>query len=312
MGKIEEAKAILKELGLPPAQQNEISACTLLALAGIKKNGKWSQAKRQSLHVTKGIMKFVNSNYGKTYAPNTRETFRRQVLHQFYQAGIAEYNPDDNTLPTNSPNAHYALAERVAAVLREYGTAKWTRAVKKLRQENGALTDRYDRKRELQRIPITLPNGKKLHLSPGSHSMVQAAILKEFAPRFAGGAQVLYLGDTAKKNLVMEKGRLEELGIIINEHDKLPDVILFNPNKGWLFLIEAVTSHGPMNPKRVMELEKIFGKSKLGKVYVTAFPGRAEFRRHEYDIAWETEVWISSEPDHMIHYNGDKFFGPRK
>ncbi|MFS2517149.1 MULTISPECIES: BsuBI/PstI family type II restriction endonuclease [Parabacteroides] len=29
------------------------------------------------------------------------------------------------------------------------------------------------------------------------------------------------------------------------------------------------------------------------------------------DIAWETEVWIAENPGHMIHFNGDRFIGPR-
>ena len=83
MSKIDEAQEILKAFGLPPAQYNEMAALTFLAICNIKENDKWSKATRQSLGVTKGIMNFVNENYGKSYAPNTRETFRRHVLHQF-------------------------------------------------------------------------------------------------------------------------------------------------------------------------------------------------------------------------------------
>ena len=111
MIKIEEAQEILKALGLPIAQQNEMSALTLLALCNTKEVDSWAKASRQSLGVTKGIMSFVAENYGKPYAPNTRETFRRQVLHQFVQGRIADYNPDEPDLPVNSPRAHYAISE---------------------------------------------------------------------------------------------------------------------------------------------------------------------------------------------------------
>jgi len=30
------------------------------------------------------------------------------------------------------------------------------------------------------------------------------------------------------------------------------------------------------------------------------------------DIAWETEVWIADNPDHLVHFNGDKFLGSYK
>jgi hypothetical protein len=27
-------------------------------------------------------------------------------------------------------------------------------------------------------------------------------------------------------------------------------------------------------------------------------------------IAWESEVWIPEDPDHMIHFNPEEFLGP--
>ena len=96
-----------------------------------------------------------------------------------------------------------------------------------------------------------------------------------------------------------------------SEHDKLPDVELYDEKRQWLFLIEAVTSHGPMTPKRVVELGKMFARCKAGCIYVSAFPDFAEFRKHLKHIAWETEVWIAEIPDHLIHFNGDRFLGPR-
>jgi type II restriction enzyme len=102
------------------------------------------------------------------------------------------------------------------------------------------------------------------------------------------------------------------LGLSASDHDNLPDVVLFDEARNWLFLIEAVTSHGPMSPKRVFEIEARLKGGKAGPVFVSAFPDMAEFRKHMKDIAWETEVWIAEIPDHMIHFNGDRFLGPRK
>jgi type II restriction enzyme len=119
------------------------------------------------------------------------------------------------------------------------------------------------------------------------------------------------LGDTAKKNLYLDTVSLGKLGIPITDHDKLPDVVLYDEMRSWLFLIEAVTSHGPVTPKRVIELDAMFAECKIGRVYVTAFPDFAEFRKHLRTIAWETEVWLVEMPDHMIHFNGDRFLGPR-
>ncbi len=312
MPKLTEAQEILKALGLPAAQQNEISAYTLIALCGLKKNQPWSAAQRSARTVTKGVMDFVSSEYDKNYAPNTRETFRRQVLHQFTQARIADYNPFEPNLPTNSPRAHYALTEDALAAIKTFGTPKWQAAVKAFTAKYGSLKESYARHREQDLVPVTLPDGREIKLSPGRHNEVQRAIVTEFAPRFATGSQLLYLGDTAKKNLVVEVEALAAIGIAINDHDKLPDVVFYNSEKRWLFLIEAVTSHGPMTPKRLHELEKMLGGKKIGLVFVSAFPDMAEFRKHLRDIAWETEVWLADVPDHLIHFNGDRFFGPRK
>jgi hypothetical protein len=311
MSKIKEAHLILKELGLPPAQQNQMSALTLLALCGIKKRDEWINAKRTSLKVTKGIMIFMAEHYKRTYAPNTRETVRRQVLHQFVQAGIADYNPDNPSLPVNSPNAHYAISSAALEVIKTFSSSKWQSSVSKFKEEIGTLTKRYIKERNLKMIQLQLADGTSVKLSPGKHNKVQAAIVNHFAPRFVPGGFLLYLGDTAKKDLVTDSKKLEELGIPITQHSKLPDVVIYDPEKKWLFLIEAVTSHGPISPKRMVELEELLKNCGVGKIYVSAFPDFAEFKRHTNALAWETEVWIVEHPDHMIHFNGDKFLGPR-
>lgn len=311
MNKIEEAKEILKAFGLPPAQYNEMAALTFLAICNIKEENKWSKATRQSLGVSKGIMSFVNINYGKNYAPNTRETFRRNVLHQFVQARIVDYNPDKPGLPVNSPNAHYALTEEALAVIKAYKTRSWKKALNNFITKVGKLSEIYLKDRELIQIPVVLSNGKVIKLSAGKHNEVQAAIVQQFAPRFANGGTLLYLGDTANKDLFVDVEGLNDLRIPINQHSKLPDVVIFDAKRNWLFLIEAVTSHGPISPKRLLELEVFLKDCNIGKVYVTAFPDMSEFKKHSNFIAWETEVWSMEVPDHMIHFNGDRFIGPR-
>src|ERR1035437_4920454 len=311
MSKLQEAQEILKTLGLPTAQYNEMAALTLLAVCGIKENDKWSDATKKSLGVTKGIMSFIEENYGKTYAANTRETVRRNVLHQFIQARVVDYNPDIPDLAVNSPKAHYALSEEFLAVVKTYKTKEWNKAVIHFISTVGKLTEVYLKGRKLNQIPVILANGEVLVLSGGKHNEVQAAIVEQFAPRFANGGTLLYLGDTAKKDLFVDEETLKQLGIPLDQHSKLPDVVIYDTTRNWLFLIEAVTSHGPVSPKRIVELEEFLKDCKVGKVYVTAFPDMTEFKKHSTNIAWETEVWLMEVPDHMIHFNGDKFMGPR-
>ncbi|MFI3298128.1 MAG: BsuBI/PstI family type II restriction endonuclease [bacterium] len=312
MSKIEDAKKILAALGLPDAQQNEISALTLLALCNLKEVSNWCDASKKSVRISNDIMAFVNENFKKDqpYAPNTRETFRRQVLHQFVQAKVVDYNPDIPDLPVNSPRAHYAISPEALHVIQSYGSVNWDNEVSKFAETIGLLRERYAKKREQHLIPVTV-NGKELKLSPGAHNEVQAAVINEFAPQFASGSEVLYLGDTANKDLHIDKDTLASLGITITEHSKLPDIIVLDRDKGWLFLIEVVTSHGPISPKRIVELEDLLKDCPIGKVYVTAFENRIEFRKYIADIAWETEVWFADTPEHMVHFNGDRFIGPR-
>lgn len=312
MSKITEAQEILKALGLPAAQQNELSALTLLSLCSIKEDTKWSKATRTSQRITKEIMAFVNENYkaDAPYAPNTRETFRRQVLHQFTQAGVVNYNPDDPTLPVNSPNAHYAITPEALEVVKSFGTRNWKKRVKEFADNNEILRDKYAKERQMHRIPLTI-EGNEYYLSPGAHNEVQAAVVEEFAPRFAPGGKLLYIGDTENKDLYVNSAALEALKLPITEHSKLPDIVISDDKKGWLFLIEVVTSHGPVSAKRVVELEEFTKDCPYGIVYVTAFPNAKEFKKYVDEIAWETEVWLSDTPDHMIHFNGDRFIGPR-
>ncbi len=312
MTKIKDAQERLKALGLPAAQQNEMSALSLLALAGLGPDDSWSQAHRHGVTVTKGVMAFVPEAYGKNYAPNTRETFRRQVLHQFVQARVADYNPFEPDLPTNSPHAHYALTEAALTVIRAYGTEHWDVAVREFIAQQGSLVAVYQRKRARRLVPVRMPDGMVFELSPGRHNELQVAVVEEFVPRFAPGARLLYLGDTANKNLYVDDSGLTALGVTVTEHEKLPDIILHDAERGWLLLVEVVTAHGPMTPKRVVELESMFVNCAAGLVFVSAFPDLVEFRKHIKEVAWDTEVWIAGAPDHLIHFNGDRFLGPRK
>lgn len=311
MASVEEAQEILGALGLPAAQRNEISAYTLIALVGLKPKDKWSAAARIRCSVTKGVMDFVRDEWGKTYAANTRETFRRFVLHQFVQARVADYNPFEPSLPTNSPRAHYAVTEEALIAIQSYGTPGWSAAAAAFVSSVGALAEAYAKRRDMERVPVRLPDGREVRLSPGKHNEVQRAIVEEFAPRFAPGARLLYLGDTENKDLIRDDQAFAAIGVELSEHDKLPDVVLHDEKRNWLFLVEAVTSHGPVSPKRVLEIQKMLKDCKVGPVYVSAFPDLAEFKRWVTEIAWETEVWVAEIAEHMIHYNGDRFLGPR-
>ena len=307
MAEIVEAQSVLSAFGMPAAQQNRMSALTLLALCGLTPAMPWTKSVRCRCTITKGIMEHMKQHYEAVYAPNTRETIRRQVLHQFVQARVADYNPFDPSLPTNSPRAHYAITEEALLVVRSFGSDRWDAELRYFLDSQIALLKRYDRDREHHMIPVQLPEGKQLDLSPGQHNRLQKAVIEEFSPRFAPDARLLYLGDTAEKNLLINDVGLRKIGIKITRHDKLPDIVLHQDKRHRLFLIEVVTSHGPMSPKRVVELDGFLADCTEKVVYVSVFQDFDEFRKYIKTISWGTEVWISERPDHLIHFNGDPF-----
>lgn len=306
MSKIDEGKEILRSLGLPKAQQNERSALTLLGLLDLQKPDSWSNA-RQRLIKIHDILEFMKSAYGRIYAENTRETIRRQTLHQFVQAGIADINPDDQSRPTNSPATVYSITGEALEVIRAFGTKEWKIKLEQFTKEKGRLVDKYEKRRAERRISVTLPKGISLVLSPGDHNELQAEIIRALQPKFFPSSKLIYLGDTARKLLFREEEELQRLNIPITKHDKLPDVVFYDESKNLLFLIEAATSHGPITPKRQIELEEALLNCKARRIYISAFPNFHILKKHIDTIAWETEIWLADRPDHMIHFNGPKF-----
>ncbi len=297
---------------MAPPQHNRMAGLTLLALCRLGPNSPWSQATRTRCTVTKGVMDFLRDHHDADYAPNTRETFRRQVLHQFVDSGIADFNPFEQDLPTNSPNAHYAVSSAALSAIRAFGSGAWEEASARFRQQRARQLGRRSRDAARHRVPVQLPEGHELLLSPGRHNELQKAVVEEFVPRFVPGAHLLYLGDTEDKELWVNEEGLAEVGIAITAHDKLPDLILHDKQREWLLFVEAVTSHGPVTELRLNELTKLADDTGVGLVFVTAFPDAAEFRKHMSAIAWETEVWMADQPDHLVHYDGDRFLGPRR
>lgn len=306
---VDAGKLILTSLGFPRAQVNDRSALTLLALAGVGRNKTFADATASLLGITP-IMDWVRTNYDVSYAPNTRETVRRQTVHQFRDAGLVLYNPDRPERPVNSPKAAYQLAPQALRLLRSYGSDRFDSNLGAYLKLRGGLAAQYARERDVHRVPVSIPGGGHLSLSAGGHSNLIRQIIEDFAPIFAPGSDLIYAGDTGDKMSFFNRERLSALGVEIDQHGKMPDVVLHFPARNWLLLIESVTSHGPVDGKRHAELMALFAGSSAGLVYVTAFPDRATMGRFLGAVAWETEVWVADAPTHLIHFNGQRFLGP--
>lgn len=306
---VEEARRILTALGLPRGQLNERSALCLLALLDLTPRKAWSKAGNPLVGITP-IMDWAKAHYGKEYAPNSRETFRRFTMHQFVAAGIALYNPDDPQRPVNSPRAVYQVEPAALALLRTFDTDEWHEKLAAYLAERETLAARYAKEREQNRVPVRIADGHSITLSPGDHSELIQAIVEDFAPRFAPGSTLVYAGDTGDKWGYFDAPLLADLGVDVDSHGKMPDVVLYYAERNWLLLVESVTSHGPVDGKRHTELAELFAGARPGLVYVTAFPTRAIMGRYLPEIAWETEVWVADAPSHLIHFNGERFLGP--
>ena len=305
MSKIEEAKEILRALRVPAKQRNNICCCVLLALADLKEEQPWNSASNNWVRIH-DVIAFANGNYGTTYAENSRETFRKEAIHNFRNAAFIE----DNGNVTNSPNYCYRLTEEMLELVKSFGTDDWTDNLSRFMANHDSLIDLYASKRKMRKMPVKI-NGAEFAFSLGKHNQLQKAIIEEFAPRFAPDSECLYVGDTTEKDLVKNEEKLNDLGFEITLHDKMPDVVLYSESKNWLYFIEAVTSVGPIEPKRIKEINEMTDGVTAGKIFITAFLDFKTFKKFSDSLAWETEVWIADMPDHMIHLNGDRFIGPR-
>ncbi|MFN7609927.1 MAG: BsuBI/PstI family type II restriction endonuclease [bacterium] len=307
--KLEEALQVLADLGMPRAQRNERTALCLLALVNVTPTKRWSDSEAPLIGITP-IMDWAKEHYDTEYAPNTRETFRRQSMHQFIEAGVCLYNPDRPERPVNSPKAVYQVEPHLLKVLKLLGAPGYKAALAEFQSKRVSLVEQYAKARDMQMVPVNVKEGYEITLSPGDHSELIRDIVENFGPRYAPGGELVYVGDTGDKHGFFDKELLASLGVVLDNHGKLPDVVIYMPDKNWLLLIESVTSHGPVESKRQIELARLFKGCMAGLVYVSAFPDRKTFLRYLDFIAWESEVWIADAPTHMIHFNGARFLGP--
>ena len=196
-----------------------------------------------------------------------------------------------------------------ATLLQSYRTPGWDACLAQFLDGREKLADQLKKARFQRLIPITI-GSRELQFGPGEHNEIQKAIIEDFLPRFGYGADVLYVGDTEEKLLFVETKELLAVGFFDLAHDKLPDVLAYSRRRNWLFLIEAVHSANPITEMRKRTLEQLTRGCTADIIYVSAFLSRTAFRKFAREIAWETEVWIVDSPDHLIHFNGDKFLGP--
>ncbi|MEW6306639.1 MAG: BsuBI/PstI family type II restriction endonuclease [Verrucomicrobiota bacterium] len=307
--KLAEAMDILKSLGFGPRQSNEVAAYTFLALLDLVANAPWSAASNPLRGITP-IIKFIAKTYGVRYAPNTRETIRDEAVKYFVETGLLLRNPDNPSRPTNSGQTVYRVEPTALALVRVFGMKQWPKQLKEYLSDRAKIRETLESERHLARIPVKLPSGKTVTLSPGGQNPLIKQVIDDFCPRFAPGATVVYIGDAENKFLHLEATYLKDLGVVIASSGKMPDIVVHDRKRNWLLLVEAVASAGAVDWKRRNELKELFKGCKAGLVFVTAFETLRSMQTFLPLISWETEVWVAEAPDHLIHFDGERFLGP--
>lgn len=314
---INEALYILSKLGVPltglTPRRLEKMALAFLAVADVRRSTDWARAKgydgSRALK-SRDIILYINQHFGENISLGSYDDIRRKDLLLPVAAGIIIKSAANPDAARNDPTRAYALAAGCAGVVRAFGEKNWDDLVDDYLADKVTLAEQLAAERDLKRVPVILPSGKKLIFSPGEHNRLQKAAIEEFLPRYGNGAEILYVGDTAEKFLHLDKARLKALNFFELSRGELPDIVAYSSSQNWLYLIECVHSSGPISPLRLAELLHLTKDCKAGVVFVTAFLDRDTFRKFAPDIAWETEVWIADAPDHVVHFDGDKFFGP--
>jgi hypothetical protein len=307
--KLKDAMTILRAMGFGPRQSNEVAGYVLLAMLDLGPRTDWTEAADPFRGITP-IIDFVAEKYRLRYAPNTRETIRDEAVKYFVEEGLLVKNPDNPARPTNSGKTVYQIEQTALRLCRTFKTAQWAAALKRYLAAHEEIKRELERARELARIPVRLPDGGQITLSPGGQNPLIKAFIEDFCPRYVPGGTVLYVGDAENKFQHYEADYFKRIGIEIDSAAKMPDVVVHDPKRDWLVIGEAVTSAGVVDGKRRRELKELFAGFRSGLVFVTAFETRADMGRFLSQISWETEVWIAEDADHVIHFNGERFLGP--
>lgn len=312
---IAEALHILQALGIPvedTPRRLERMAMAFLAVANINRLHQWQhiRSRIESHHMkTRDIIDFINQHLEEDISSGSYDDIRRKDLKLTVAADVVLQTAPGTA--RNNPNRAYMLSPVFADVIQHYQTKNWQPVLQNFLQDRSTLVEELSAQRQINRLPVTIPSGKTIEFSPGKHNQLQKLIIEDFLPRYGYGAQVLYVGDAADKFLLLEADALNALNFFELNHGELPDVIIaYSTTRNWLYLIEAVHSSGAITPLRLRKLANLTDTCTADIIYVTAFLDRKTFRKFVADIAWETEVWIAEDPDHLIHFNGEKFLGP--
>ena len=303
---IKTINGLLKKLDFPEDFNNEQTAICILAMVDTKpREGLLNHCKRlrdgARIH---DIIAFAKRDRRKKYAENTRESIRKGSMHRLVNHGLAIVNPDDPERATNSGDTNYILTPEFLNILEQIDSSDLPSIVDDWREKHKSVLSKRKKIDSSHQIEIVLPDGNKISLSPGEHNALEKEIIESFVAYHIPDPSFLYIGDARNKMLYSNAGLLKALGIELNVHNKLPDIIVYSQEHNTIFAIESVTSVGPVEEKRKTEIETIFEHSGKPVKCITAFLDRGAFGKFSRVLAWGTFAWIAEEPEHLIRFNG--------
>lgn len=287
----------------------------VLAFAGLTPNQTladatgWGDGDHRLIR-SRELIELLNANWGETISRGSYDIVRRESVKFLQAAGIVLKNPDEPSRAPNSPATGYALSPEFARLLRSFGAASWQSELKHFLQQAGSLRAAFRKHRDMEMVPVLLPDGVEVRLSPGRHNILQAKIIEEFLPRYMPGCELVYLGDAEDRTLVRNDDLAAEVGFFNLDHQHLPDVIVFDRQRSWLTIIEAVDASGHLTALRMGELKALLVDARYPQVFVSAFLTYKVFSKFAAELAWETEAWIAEHPTHLIHFDGKRYLGP--
>jgi hypothetical protein len=307
---------ILINLGIPlenlTLRRLERIGMAFLAVCNVKSSQEWSKIKENNSNCvlrSRDIIRYWNSYFEENISESSYDDIRRKDLKFLVLGEVIIKSASNPNAATNDGTRGFGLNPNYVDIISCFGSQDWEKLANDFINQRQTLTTKLSFSRNISLIPVTFPSGKQIEFTQGKHNELQKAVIEEFLPRYGYGSEVLYVGDTADKFLYIEREKLADLNFFELAHEELPDIVAYSVEKNWLYLIEAVYSSGVISPIRLLELKQLTQECKADLIFVTTFLDRKTFRKFVADISWETEVWIADEPDHLIHFDGEKFLG---
>jgi len=190
-----------------------------------------------------------------------------------------------------SPNCAYRLENEFKRVL-QADEKEWVEMLKSWIRE--------DKVRERAELQARLAAESRQFLDTKHSDLIESACT-HYITRFLPGYEILYVDDGDGDRITKEDCvRLEGAGITISLSDAMPDVLLWNRDTNYLWVIEAVTSDGEVDEHKISKLQKLaerYGKAGIGftTVYRTWRDAAARQGRHK-NIAPGSYLWILEDP----------------